>query len=212
MSLWPVYSARCQVPCPYSRKVRGYNDQVYIAKSGHQIVMISIQTTPVVGFLALMFCLEATADIEAVTRDGQHVILKDNKTWEYVQSNQADPSKSALMTVINVEDLGGVCIIGVRLQNNLGYSIKSLVPEFSAYKTGGIHFESLFKSFSSIKPSRSLYRKIKFNGIGCSEIDHILVHGADQCDMGKLDKFNNEKGECLSKIFVEPSDLINIRK
>ena len=98
------------------------------------------------------------------------------------------------------------------MQNNLGYQIKSLVPTFSVYKTGGLRFESMSKGFSSIKPTRDLYREIQFHGIGCSEVDHILVHDADQCNMGQLDKYNNKDGECLSKIFVEPSDLINIRK
>ena len=174
--------------------------------------MISIQSIPGIGLLALMFCLEASADVEAVTKDGRHVILRDNQTWEYLHHDQGDPATSAVLSVINIEDLGGACIIGLRLQNNLGYRIKSLVPTFSVYKTGGLRFESLSKGFSSIKPTRDLYREIQFYGIGCSEVDHILVHGADQCNMGELDKYNNREGECLSKVFVEPSDLINIRK
>jgi hypothetical protein len=174
--------------------------------------MISIQKIPVIGLLALVFCLEASADMEAVTKDGRHVILKDNKTWEYLFSKEGDPSNSAVLSVMNVEDLGSVCKIGLRLQNNLGYTIKSLVPTFSVYKTGGLRFDSISKGFSSIKPTLNLYRELQFHGIGCSEVDHILVHDADQCNMGQLDKYNNKKGECLSKIFVEPSDLINIRK
>lgn len=174
--------------------------------------MIAIQKILVIAFLALMFCLEANADMEAVTKDGRRVILKNNMTWKYIQSNEGDASKSAVLSVINVEDLGSACKIGLRLQNNLGYKIKSLVPTFSVYKAGGLRYESESKDFSSIKPTRDLYRKFQFNGIGCSEIDYILVHDADQCDMGQLDKYNNKEGECLSKIFVEPSDLINIRK
>jgi len=30
--------------------------------------------------------------------------------------------------------------------------------------------------------------------------------------MGEIDQFNEEEGECLSHIFVEPSDKINISK
>ena len=174
--------------------------------------MISIQKIRVIGVIALMFCVEASADMEAVTKDGRHVILKDDNTWEYIQSEEGDPSKSAVLSVIKVEDLGSICKVGIRLQNNLGYRIDSLVPTFSVYKPGGLHFESVSKGFSSIKPTRDLYREVTFHGIGCSELDYVLVHDADQCNMGPLDKYNNEEGECLSKIFVEPSDLINIRK
>ena len=173
--------------------------------------MISIQQIPVIVFLVLLFSSAANADIQAVTEDGRKVLLKDNNTWEYIQSTQGDPAISAVLSVINVEDLGSLCKLGLRLQNNLGYKIKSLVPSFTAYKTGGLRFESVSQSFSSIKPTLDLYREIQFHGLGCSEIDHIQVHGADQCDMGPLDKYNNEEGECLSKVFVEPSDLINIK-
>ena len=177
-----------------------------------EMVMVLSRNIPVICLIALVFCFEARADIEAVTKDGQRVILKDDKTWDYLQSQEGDPSKSAVISVTSLDDLGSTCKLGLRLQNNLGYRIKSLVPTFSAYKVGGLRFESVSKGFSSIKPTRDLYREIQFHGIGCSQIDYILVHDADQCNMGQIDKYNNEKGECLSKIFVEPSDLINIRK
>ena len=175
--------------------------------------MVSIERNVLaVSLFALVFCLEASAGTRAVTADGRHVILNDDKTWDYAQPDEGDPDKSAVLLVTKVEDLGSICTIGLRLQNNLGYRIDSLVPTFSAYKPGGLHFESVSKGFSSIKPTRALYREIQFHGIGCSELDYVLVHDADQCNMGPLDKYNNEKGECLSKIFVEPSNLINIRK
>ena len=174
--------------------------------------MISIQHKPVAVFVALLLSLDASADMEAVTKEGRKVVLKDDKTWEYMQPTQSDASISAVLSVINVEDMGSLCKLGLRLQNNLGYKIKSLVPSFTAYKTGGLRFDSVSKSFSSIKPTLDLYREIQFHGLGCSDIDHIQVHGADQCDMGPLDKYNNEEGECLRKVFVQASDLINIRK
>ena len=167
---------------------------------------------PFICFIALVFCYKASADTEAVTKDGRRVILKDDKTWDYMQPEEGDPSISAVISVTNVEDTSNACKLGLRLQNNLGYRIKSLVPTFSAYKAGGLRFESVSKGFSSIKPTRDLYREIQFHGIGCGQIDYVLVHDADQCNMGQIDKYNNEKGECLSKIFVEPSELIDIRK
>ena len=167
---------------------------------------------PFICFIALVFCYKAAADTEAVTKDGRRVILKDDKTWDYMQPEEGDPSISAVISVTNVEDTSSACKLGLRLQNNLGYRIKSLVPTFSAYKAGGLRFESVSKGFSSIKPTRDLYREIQFHGIGCGQIDYVLVHDADQCNMGQIDKYNNEKGECLSKIFVEPSELIDIRK
>jgi hypothetical protein len=39
-----------------------------------------------------------------------------------------------------------------------------------------------------------------------------VVFDASRCKMGEIDQFNEEKGECLSRIYVEPSDLINIIK
>ena len=173
--------------------------------------MISTKQTVFFALIALLG-IEAKADIEAVTRDGRNVLLKDNMTWEYVEASEGDPSKSAVLSVENILELSNACTIGLRLHNNLGYKIKSLVPRFSVYKTGGIRYESVSKSFSSVKPTRDQYRQIQFVGILCSEIDHIKVHGADHCNMGEIDKFNDKEGQCLSHIYVQDSDLIKISK
>ena len=150
--------------------------------------------------------------IRVVTPDGRHVLLRDDNTWEYIQVEQGLPSKSALLEVANIKELRNACNVGLRLTNNLGYRIKSLVPSFSAYTGDGVRYETVSKAFSTIKPTRDQYRQIQFIGLRCRDIDHVLVHGAGHCSMGPMDKFNEAEGECLSHIYVQDSDLISIRK
>ena len=101
----------------------------------------------------------------------------------------------------------------VKLENNLGFKIRSLVPRFSIYNDKNIVFDHKSLSFSSIKPGRTQYRSFQFNDIGCHEIRWMRVHGADHCTMGDLvDMFNEEEGQCLEFINVAPSDLINVSK
>jgi len=150
--------------------------------------------------------------IEVVTPDGRHVLLRHDNTWEYIQVEQGEPTKSALIKVANIKELRNACNVGLRLTNNLGYKIKSLVPSFSAYTSDGVRYETVSKAFSTIKPTRDQYRQIQFIGLRCQEIDHIKVHGAGHCSMGPMDKFNEAEGECLSHIYVQASDLINISK
>ena len=150
--------------------------------------------------------------IEVVTPDGRRVLLRNDNTWEYIQVEQADPSQSALMEVANIKSLRNACKVGIRLTNNLGYKIKSLVPSFSAYTRDGVRYETLSVAFSSIKPTRNQYRQIQFIGLTCGDIERVQVHGAGNCSMGPMDKFNEAEGECLSHIHVLASDLISISK
>ena len=150
--------------------------------------------------------------IVVVTPDGRRVLLRDNHTWEIIEVAQDDPSTSAVISVANVRGLRNACKVGLRLENHLGYNIKSLIPSFSAYTADGVLFETISKSFSSIKPTKNQYRQIQFIGITCEEIGHVRVHGAEHCSMGLMDKFNEAEGECLSHIYVQDSDLIKLIK
>lgn len=150
--------------------------------------------------------------VVVVTPDGRRVLLRDDHTWEVIQAGQGDPAASAVISVANTRGLRNACKIGLRLENHLGYNIKSLIPSFAVYNRDGVLFETVSKSFSSIKPTRDQYRQIQFIGITCEEIGHVRVHGADHCSMGPMDKFNEAEGECLSHIYVQESDLIKITK
>ena len=150
--------------------------------------------------------------IEVVTPDGRHVLLRNDNTWEYLQVEQGKPTQSALIEVANIKELRNACKVGLRLTNHLGYKIKSLVPSFSAYTKDGVLYETVSKAFSSIKPTRNQYRQVQFIGIRCQDIGRVQVHGAGNCSMGPMDKFNEAEGECLSHIYVQASDLIKIGK
>ncbi|HHM04497.1 MAG TPA: hypothetical protein ENJ19_01980 [Gammaproteobacteria bacterium] len=150
--------------------------------------------------------------IKVLTPDGRAVLLKGDHTWIYLEDEPASTEGAAVMAVANVQDATRACKIGFRLTNNLGYQIRSLVPSFSAYTAGGVRYETVSKSFHSIKPTRDQYQQIRFNGIQCDDIEYVLVHGADRCNMGVIDKFNEEQGECLSLITVLPSTLIKVTK
>jgi hypothetical protein len=150
--------------------------------------------------------------VVVVTPDGRRVLLRNDHTWEVIEGRQGDPSTSAIISVANITELRNACKIGLRLENRLGYSIKSLIPSFSVYTGDGLLFETVSKSFSSIKPTRDQYRQIQFIGITCDKIGHVRVHGADHCSMGQMDKFNEAEGECLSHIYVQASDLVKITK
>lgn len=150
--------------------------------------------------------------VVVVTPDGRRVLLRNDHTWEVIEAGLGDPSTSAVISVANTRGLRNACKVGLRLENHLGYNIKSLIPSFSAYTTDGILFETVSKAFSSIKPTKNQYQQIQFIGITCEDIGHVRVHGAEHCSMGQMDKFNETEGECLSHVYVQASDLINITK
>jgi hypothetical protein len=171
--------------------------------------LIPIALTLLLSFEALA---QVESDIQATTRDGKQVLLKSDHTWDFVPFKEDDPSMSAILTVAGVREMERACGLDLRLQNNLGFRIRSLVPRFAIYNKDGVLFDTASKSFASIKPTLDQYAKIQFTGIGCHEISHLQLVDASHCVMGDIDIFNEEEGQCLSHIYVEPSQLINITK
>lgn len=163
------------------------------------------------GFLA---CVGAgAAELEATTSDGRRVLLREDQTWMFLEDGEdAVDEGHAELRVSQVFAYPNICKLGLKLINHTPTRIRSLVPQFSAYTPDGILFETVSAGFASIKPTNYQYREIQFRGIECREIDYVLVHGADRCAMGSLDKFSLAKGACLKRVRVVASDLITIRK
>ncbi|MCB1842465.1 MAG: hypothetical protein KDI09_05840 [Halioglobus sp.] len=152
-------------------------------------------------------------EIQAITDDGRAVVLRKDHTWDFVEVQAGDPATSAVLTVTEVKEMHEACGLQIRLQNNMTHRIRSIVPRFSVYNDRNIEFDSKSQSFTAVKPTRSQYKRIQFNGIGCHEIKWVRVHDAARCTIGEVvDMFNEEEGQCLSYIYVEPSNLINISK
>ncbi|MAT91919.1 MAG: hypothetical protein CME59_04910 [Halioglobus sp.] len=152
-------------------------------------------------------------EIDAMTSDGRMVILYEDHTWDFVEAESGDPANSAVLTVTEVKEMQDACGLQLRLQNNLPHKIRSIVPRFSVYNKDNIVFDSKSQSFTAIKPTRNQYKRIQFTGIGCHEIRWVRVHDAARCTIGEVvDMFNEEEGQCLSYIYVEPSEMINISK
>jgi hypothetical protein len=151
-------------------------------------------------------------DIKAVTGDGRQVLLRNDHTWEFIEYQQGDPSNSAVLSVTKVWDMQEACKIQFRLQNNLGYRIGALVPRFTVQNKEGVMYESPSISFATIMPTKREYTEIQISGLGCKDISQMKLIDAARCRMGQIDQWNEKEGECLSHIYLEPSQLLPISK
>lgn len=188
---------------------------------------------------ALLVPAAMAADMELTTPDGKRVLLKDDKTWRYVdgepakagakpaaegaaaKAEEAKDTKEAAVkkdegeAVLSLEGrIAGnrICRFQVKLVNNLPYEVRSLVPEFSVYRANNIVYDSVFTGFSFLRPGDSQVREARFNGIACEDVARVRVSGGDRCEMGELDKFSAARGKCLSLVRVVPSDVIRFDK
>jgi len=167
-------------------------------------------------------CTAHAADLELTTPDGRRVLLKDDKTWHYVDgaakdapAAPADKPKDSGEALLSLEGkVAGnrICRFQLKLVNNLPYEIRSLVPEFSVYRGGNVVYDSVFSGFAFVKPGDSQKREVRFNGIACEEITRVQVGGGDRCEMGDLDKFSSGKGRCLALVRVLPSEVVRFDK
>jgi hypothetical protein len=191
------------------------------------------QSSMLVAALAAlaMGASQSVADFEVKGPDGRRILLKDDKTWRYLEDGaeaQSKPTgsgddakpadenpKNAGEAVLYLDDkIAGrrVCRFKLRLVNSLPYEIRSLVPEFSIHRASGVVYDSVFAGFAFVKPGDTQLREVRFNGISCDDIARLQVGGGDRCEMGDLDKFSPEKGRCLAHVRVVPSDVVRFDK
>ena len=180
----------------------------------------------------------APGDFEVTGPDGRRILLREDGRWRYIDPKSAagdaekkadagsgDADKQAkekekpkedvgeaVLTVERKLDGNRICRFGLKLVNNLKFEVRSIVPEFKAYRPTGVVYDSVFGAFQFIRPGDSQVREIRFEGIACPDIARLQVTGGDRCEMGDLDKFSPVKGVCLSHVRVVESNLIRFDK
>ena len=185
---------------------------------------------------------EARGDFEVTGPDGRRILLREDGRWRYIepkaeaaQGKEADaqkkagdeptgedkqakdkekpkPAGEAILTLERKLDGNRICRFALKLVNNLPFEVRSIVPEFSAYRANGVVYDTVFSAFQFIRPGDSQTREIRFEGIACPELVRLQVTGGDRCEMGDLDKFSLAKGVCLSHVRVVESNLIRFDK
>jgi len=179
----------------------------------------------------------AQPDFELTAPDGRKILLKGDGTWRYVQAREKEPTKDkesskdkeaskdkepskgkekekgeAILRLDHKVQDEGACRFTLVLSNTLPYEIRSLVPQFSAYRANGVIYNTVSSAFASLKPGDSQRREIQFRGMDCRDISRLQVTGGDRCDMGELDRISSSTGECLGRIRVLPSDVVRFDK
>ena len=182
----------------------------------------------------LAFSHPTRADFELTLPDGRRVLLKDDRTWQYLDSKARSAKEEkeakekearekeamdkikeegeALLRLDGRTESGTSCHFALVLVNNLRYPIRSLVPEFTAWSASGAVYDTVFSGFASLRPGDSQRREIQFRGVACRNIARLQVVGGDRCDMGDLQKFSYVKGQCLARVRVLESDLLRFDK
>jgi hypothetical protein len=179
-----------------------------------------LQLFLVASLLGLAWPHAARADFELTDARGKRILLRDNGTWSYVDSADAATEKGAAATpAVQAElqlllrrDGPAGCQFGLMLSNELPNEIESLVLEFAAQRPNGIVYMSKRMGFSSVKPGNRASRALVFEGIACQDVAKLQVLGGDRCEIGELNRFNDEKGRCLALVRVAPSDLLKFEK
>jgi hypothetical protein len=164
--------------------------------------------------LAFLPALTIAEPIELTTPDGRRVLLNADRTWEYIdeQVKDSESVKTAPLALLNRKDAPKGCRFGLKLTNELGFKIRSLVPQFSAITHGGIVYQTVFQSFDGLRPTSSQYQEVEFRGIECDAILELRVSGGDRCSMGELDRFSSQKGVCLAHIRLLETDIVPFTK
>jgi len=145
---------------------------------------------------------------EVETPEGRRVVLKSDRTWEYVQAD-TDEGKRLVLSVQGKREASDGCIFRIGLRNEMGTLVRSIVPQLSAVTSNGVRLDTRFKEFSDLKPTLEQQRDVQFLGIGCGKIAYLKVDGADQCLVGE---FSAQRENCLRWLQVAPGGVTRIIK
>lgn len=164
--------------------------------------------------LTAVLSLPAWAARQAVTDDGTRVLLKDDGTWEVLDSAAGEGSeeRKARLELLRLDGLTNGCRLGLRLTNGLKEPIRSLVLRFTAYKPGRVAYTSVTRGYFNIKSTDSQYQTVLFAGVTCEEITEVEVTAADKCRVGNDAGYWYGSDRCIGGVDVVPSDKIRIYK
>jgi len=167
-----------------------------------------------VVLLTAVLSLPTWAARQAVTDDGMRVLLKDDGTWEVLDTAAGeDPDdRRARLELLRVDGLSNGCRLGLRLTNGLKEPIRSLVLRFTAYKPGRVAYTSVTRGYFNIKSTDSQYQTVLFAGVTCEEITEVEVTAADKCRVGTDAGYWYGSDRCIGGVDVVPSDKIRIYK
>ena len=120
--------------------------------------------------------------------------------------------EQAILSVDRKMERGNSCSFFLHLHNTTSFRIRNVVPQFSAIIRDNVVFATISAEFFEINPSNVQERTIRFRGISCAEISGLKVHGANNCRMGSLNRSTATSRECLKRIKVNESAVINVFK
>lgn len=171
--------------------------------------------------VALVFSQSVIADFELTGPDGRRILLKDDGTWRHMEGEAKEGTEGknssdgeAVLSLERKTEVERTCRYSLLLVNSLPYEIRSLVPQFVAYRENGIAYDTVSanSAFAFLRPGDSQRREVRFHGIACSDIARVQVIGGDRCTMGDLNKWSPGEGQCLARVRVVPSDLVRFEK
>ena len=126
-----------------------------------------------------------------------------------------DPPKVVGEGVLHLDrkrGIGSICRFDLRLINNTNYPINSVGPSFSAYRADGVIYDTVLTLFQGLKPGDTQSREIVFRGISCENIVRLQVGGGDRCVMGDFDRWDIAPGQCLARVRIVPSKVVQFDK
>jgi hypothetical protein len=165
----------------------------------------------------------AVADFELTAPDGRRVLLKDDRTWAYVDKKEAPPedkkkAEGELVLLLDRRiERDNSCRFRVQLANKMPYEVQNLVLHYSAYRANGVVYDTVSsgRAFGSLKPGDTQAREFEFYGLPCRDIARVQVVGGDRCAMGEMHRWLDQaehKGQCLAKVRVAESELVRFDK
>ena len=169
-------------------------------------------------FLVVLLPLSVHGEVPVTLPDDQQISLETDQPNRHVDNSDRTGSavggniEQATLFVDRKMERGNSCNFTLRLRNTTSFRIRNVVPQFSAIIQNNVVFATISAEFFEIGPSSEQERTIRFRGISCGKILGLKVHGANNCRMGSLNRSTATSLECLRRIRISESTVVNVFK
>jgi hypothetical protein len=117
---------------------------------------------------------------------------------------------AAVLSVNMRKSYPDACKYGMTLTNNLAFQITALSYRFTAIIDGDVPFDTQNKSFNEVRPGQHQYRELTFQHVPCDRINRLAVSDPGRCNMGELNRFNAEPGDCAKFSDLASGGVVNL--
>ncbi len=140
------------------------------------------------------FSFTANAEEVVTTQSGQQVLLKDDKSWSFIEA----PETTGFYLTLTGINNGKYCKALLQVYNNTGADLKELTYSIALFENNQFKGDSRI-TFEDVSSGQTKSASIMFGANGCEQSSKLQVTEINHCRAKDGTKYSS----CLDMTFIK---------